>query len=186
MRLKTFSLLTLIALCCTTQAAYARNGYFGFRGGVTDTHEKDVIDDAVSTGFGSAYIGAYSGPFRGEIEYTYASRADYDETSPDTEAQFQRVTANAYLDVPITRYVRPYIGGGVGTAIYKVKDTATELEETGNNFSWNATAGIGIKLTRNLTFDSGYRYVDMGNVEINNNEMNFAAHEAYAGVRFLF
>lgn len=182
---KLYSILILTTIC-VTMPAYARHGYFGVRGGVSDIHENDVVDAYVSSGFGSGYLGFYSGPFRSEIEYTYASQADYDDRRLDLEAQFQRVMANAYVDVPITRYVRPYFGGGAGTAFYSVKNNLTETKHSGNNFAWNATAGLGIKLTRNVTFDSGYRYVDMGTVELGPDDLHFVAHEAYAGVRFLF
>lgn len=180
------SSLFLTALLLTALPAQARNGYFGVRGGISDVHEKDIVDEYVSGGFGSGYIGFYSGAFRGEVEYTYISRADYDDNQLDLDADFQRVMANAYVDAPITRYVRPYLGGGVGTAIYSVKDNLTHTKESGSNFAWNATAGLGIKLTRNLTFDSGYRYVDMGKVELGEDELHFVAHEVYAGMRFLF
>ena len=184
--LKKWYFLLMMTIVYMSVPAYAKQGYFGLRGGISDIHEKEVIDDYVSSGFGSGYIGFYSGPFRSEIEYTYTSQADYDDKKLDLDAQFQRVMINAYVDAPITRYVRPYLGGGVGTAIYSVKNNLTKIKETGNNFAWNATAGLGVKLTRNLTFDSGYRYVDMGDVELKSDDLNFVSHEVYAGLRFLF
>ncbi len=190
MTMKKLIPVVAIAMCVSASPAMAKHGYFGFRGGLTDIHESDIVDDYVSAGFGSAYLGFYNGPLRLEAEFTATSQADYDEEEigKDTQlsAQFQRIMANAYIDINASRYVRPYIGGGIGTAFYTVKNDDIDMKETGNNFAWNAGAGVGVKLTRNLTFDTGYRYVDMGTVELDNQDMQFSAHEAYAGLRFLF
>lgn len=187
-RTKEIAMKTKIALLLTTVfltiPAYARHGYFGIRGGFTETRETEIIDKYEATGFGSGYIGAYNGPFRVEAEYTLTGKTEYDNTH--TTAQFQRIMANSYIDLPVSRYVRPYIGAGVGTAYYSIKDTQMKTKETGNNFTWNATAGIGIKLTRNVTFDSGYRYVDMGDITVQKQDMHFDTQEVYAGLRFLF
>ncbi len=184
-----FAYLSLFVMifCLIVATPSLAGGYFGVRGGISDVHEANITDEYVSSGFVSGYVGVTTQPFRGEIEYTYISQADYDDVKRnDMQAQFQRIMANGYIDIPITRYVRPYIGGGVGTAFYTVKDNLTEQKETGSHFAWNATAGVGIKLTRNLTFDSGYRYVDMGKVKINENELHFSTHDVYAGLRFSF
>lgn len=159
-------------------------GYFGFRVGGSDVNETEVIDKYDTTGFGSAYVGAYRGPIRAEVEYSVLGKAKYEGTK--TNVQFQRVMANGYVDLNVTRYVRPYIGGGVGTAFYKMDEYGSTHDETGTSFAWNATAGVGIRLTRNVTFDSGYRYVDMGDVTVKNDELHFGAQEVYAGLRFLF
>ncbi len=192
MSLKIFISIATVLACLSASSAYAKHGYFGLRGGLADVHETDVVDEYVSTGFGSGYIGYYTSPFRAEIEFTVGSQAGFDKKETgkniDMEAQFQRIMANAYLDINASRYVRPYIGGGIGTAFYHVKNNDTDIKESGNNFAWNAGAGVGIRLTRNVTFDTGYRYVDMGTVEFENKDegMHFSAHEAYAGLRFLF
>ncbi len=190
MKLKLFFPVAVIAACLSAVSADAKHGYFGLRGGLADIHENDVIDEYVSSGFGSGYLGFYNSPFRSEVELTAGSRADFDkhETGKDMEAQFQRIMANAYIDINANRYVRPYIGGGIGMAFYHIKDNDTDMKESGNNFAWNFGGGVGIRLTRNVTFDTGYRYVDMGTIELENTEkdMHFSAHEAYAGLRFLF
>lgn len=159
-------------------------GYFGIRVGGTDVNETEVIDKYDTTGFGSVYVGAYRGPVRAEVEYSALGKVRYEDTK--TNVQFQRVMANGYVDLNVTKYVRPYIGAGVGTAFYKIDERGSEHDETGSSFAWSATAGVGIRLTRNVTFDSGYRYVDMGDVTVKNDEMHFGAQEVYAGLRFLF
>ncbi len=162
-------------------------GYFGVRGGLADVHETEITKEYVSSGFVSGYVGVQTQPFRGEVEYTYVSPADYDDGKRnDMQARFQRVMANGYIDVPLTRYVRPYVGGGVGTSFITIEDNKTDQRENTTHFTWQATAGVGIKLTRNVTFDSGYRYVDMGQIEMNEQELHFATHDVYAGLRFAF
>ena len=159
-------------------------GYFGVRVAGSDVNETEIIDKYDTTGCGSAYVGVYRGPVRAEVEYSVLGKAKYDDTK--TSVQFQRVMANGYIDLNVTKYVRPYIGGGVGTAFYKMDDYGSTHDETGSSFAWNATTGIGIRLTRNVMFDSGYRYIDMGDITVKDEEMHFGIQEVYAGLRFLF
>lgn len=182
MRIISYFGIGLIGLLVCNMAC--AGGYFGVRVGGSDVHETEIIDKYDATGSGSAYVGVYRGPVRAEVEYSVLGKAKYEDTK--TTAQFQRVMANGYIDLNVTRYVRPYIGAGIGTAFYKIDECGSRRDETGSSLAWSATAGVGIRLTRNVTFDSGYRYVDMGDVTIKNDELHFGSQEVYAGLRFLF
>lgn len=180
-----FYIVSFILLgCLIPTGSLARNGYFGIRGGISEERETEIIDKYASAGFMSVYIGGQSGIFRIEGEYTASSRVKYEDI--DTTAQFQRLMANSYIDLHVSRYVRPYLSAGIGPAWYSAHDKTAGKKENGTNFAWNASAGIGVKLTRNLTFDTGYRYADMGDVSLNSQTLHFNTQEFYAGMRFLF
>lgn len=89
----------------------------------------------------------------------------------------------------------PYVGGGLGLTKAKTNFSASDfLNDTGTvlvrnpacvsgapfgpttaracssskndtNFSWNLIAGLGYNITDNLTWDTNYRYIDMGDFE---------------------
>lgn len=180
MRTVILSVFTLVIVMAVLPVQ--ARGYFGVRGGISEAKEGNVINERTDAGMVSAYIGAYTGPLRGEVEYTFVTNSKYD--THDMEARFQRVMANAYIDIPVTPYVIPYISGGAGTVFRKVEYMGEK--EDGNTFAWSAGLGLGIKLTRNIIADAGYRYVDMGDVTVHNADMHFDAHEGYFGIRFLF
>lgn len=180
-------LLLCLGLSCS---AYARSGaYFAVRGGMSDVRETSVVDTHEAGFAPSGAIGVYSGPLRGEVEYTYQSSADLIKEGYDNDiltASFHRVMANGYLDLNVTRNVIPYLTAGAGIARHNVE--VLEEKISGSNFAWNVGAGFGLRLTRNVTADAGIRYVDLGKVEYNEgkNEMTFDTVETYAGLRFMF
>lgn len=179
-----FNLFLLALVCLCGVSAEAKNGYFGARTGITEVQETEIVDGHSTAAFGSAYVGAYTSVARVEGEYSFLGKARYD--SLNASARFQRVMANGYFDIYATRYVRPYLGVGLGATFYAVEKKHSEEKESGGNFTWSAGGGVGIRLTRNITFDSGYRFVNMGDVELDDKTMHFNAHEFYSGLRFLF
>ena len=69
----------------------------------------------------------------------------------------------------------PYIGAGLGSTWAKIS-TSDSRKRSSNNivegssykaiFSWQAEAGIQYDLTQRLTLKLGYRYIDIGNLEV--------------------
>lgn len=170
--------------------SYARSGaYFSVRAGLSDTRETSEIDTHEASFSPSGAIGVYMGPLRGEVEYTYQSSADLVEDGMGDElitAEFQRVMANGYIDVRVTRNVIPYLTAGAGIARHNIEVMQEKI--SGSNFAWNVGAGVGFRLTRNVTADAGIRYVDLGKVELNKGEkeLTFDTVETFAGLRFMF
>lgn len=186
------SVFFLLSTCCLflAQSAEARlRGYFAVRGGLSDVRETEMIDEHEASFVPAGAIGVYSGPLRLEAEYAYLSDADF-KTSKEADeymtTSFHRVMGNGYLDLAISRNVRPYVSAGMGIAHYDVE--FLDEKETGSNFVWSAGGGVGLRLTRNVTADAGVRYVDLGKVEFKESgkEMTFDAVETYAGLRFMF
>ncbi len=165
--------------CVNAVAAYP---YFAIRTGVSDVAEKEQYEKADTPIFGSGAIGLRSGPLRVEGEYTYLGKAKDDLTKD--EVQLQRLMANAYLDLQISRYATPYIGGGAGIAFHDMKTAEKSYSESA--FAWNAGVGVGFHISKGVTLEGGYRYVDMGKSTVEEKDLHFTAHETYAGIRFGF
>jgi opacity protein-like surface antigen len=62
----------------------------------------------------------------------------------------------------------PYIGAGVGSTWAKISTNDTAIKGSSDEaiFAWQAEAGIQYDLTQHLTLKLGYRYIDMGNLEV--------------------
>ncbi len=117
---------------------------------------------------------------------------------------------NAYVDLGTWYNITPFVGAGVGTArntIYSFQDVCTVCAGGGVafgdthskwNLAWALHAGLAYKVSKNLTVELAYRYVDLGNAEsgdlytylgANNivNPMQFnhlTSHDVKLGLRF--
>lgn len=80
--------------------------------------------------------------------------------------------ANAYWDVGTFRGITPYLGAGIGVVNVNL-DNMMDINQIAGaihwandgsewNFAWALHAGVGIDVSDSLTFDIGYRYVNMG------------------------
>ena len=151
--------------------------------------ETEVLDVNEASAVPSGAIGVHSGPFRAEVEYTYQPSTELVQDALENDiltTEFHRVMANGYLDLRVTRNVLPYLTAGAGIARHNIE--VLEEKISGSNFAWSVGAGVGLRLTRNVTADAGIRYIDLGKVEINDGqkELAFDTVETYAGLRFMF
>lgn len=53
-----------------------------------------------------------------------------------------------------------------GTAVGATTARACSINDSKKSFSWNLIAGLGYNVTDNLTWDTNYRYVDMGDFTV--------------------
>ena len=185
--MKKLILFTSVILFSVSAGASPK-GYIAPRVGLSDVRETDV-NDHHDAGFAPGVaLGLSSGPFRAEMEYTHITEADIEKNRYDDvmNAKFNRVMVNGYVDLQLSYYVRPYIMAGIGVARHDV--TYEQENISGSNFAWNAGAGVGFYLNRNLAVDVGMKYVDLGDVELENQEkeLSFDTVETYAGLRFMF
>jgi opacity protein-like surface antigen len=86
------------------------------------------------------------------------------------------VMANAYVDLGTWWCLTPFIGAGIGTAYNRVAgltDTGyisngttgfgiTSSDNSAWSLAWAAHAGVGYQVTKNLTLELAYRYLNMG------------------------
>lgn len=177
------SVLSLSVIYSVAQPCYAK-GYFSVRGGINDVKESAILEKRTNDNFISVALGTNTGPFRMEGEYSYLQPVEF--KTPKIKARFQRAMAQGYIDLPVTRYVQPYLNAGAGASFYHV--SGFSASESATNFAWNIGGGVGFRLTRNLTADTGLRYVDMGKADLKDaqKKLDFSSFESYVGLRFLF
>ncbi|MBR6730848.1 MAG: porin family protein [Alphaproteobacteria bacterium] len=172
----------------SVSAVAGPRGYIAPRVGLSDVRETAVKDHHEAEFAPGVALGLAHGPLRGEVEYTHITEADIEKDGDFDvlNAKFNRVMVNGYVDLQLSYHVRPYIMAGVGVAHHNV--SYKEEDFSGSNFAWNAGAGVGFHLNRNLALDIGMKYVDLGEVELENQEKDFSFDtvETYAGLRFIF
>ena len=83
------------------------------------------------------------------------------------------VTTNFWRDFDITERLGWYGGGGIGFGGFDFKTQTAPGEpiqidgsQIVNTFAWQVGTGVNYKLTRNITFDVGYRFFSYGNAQI--------------------
>lgn len=83
----------------------------------------------------------------------------------------------------------PYVGIGIGRAMNDLSDLRVRNESVANGvpadttnrtpsgkgtgIAWQLAAGVGIAVTSNLTFDVGYRYVDLGAIKVDRGRYDY-------------
>ena len=116
--------------------------------------------------------------------------------------------ANAYVDLGTWSNFTPFVGAGVGISrntISSFYDTSASFRSAAYadaaskwSFAWALYAGVGYKVTKNVTVELAYRYIDLGNAQ-SGNITNFAgvvggpyefnhltSHDLKLGLRFNF
>jgi opacity protein-like surface antigen len=120
--------------------------------------------------------------------------------------------ANVYADLGTWWGFAPFVGAGIGGARVTITDfldvcttcpgggVATGNTTSKFNFAWAVHAGVGYKVTPNVTIEFAYRYVNLGDALSGdlrtydgqnniNNPMHFkeiTSHDFKLGVRWLF
>ena len=146
----------------------------------------DIKDNDLGTGyvFGLS-VGKYiTNNFRVELEASQRGGLEYDTqyasepnlgTTTKADIKTQSIFINGFYDFEsfaiINSSVTPYIGGGIGISRNKmgvVTEVTPENEVAyldGNKvsqFSYKLAAGTLINLTKKLSLDINYQYVDLG------------------------
>jgi opacity protein-like surface antigen len=134
-------------------------------------------------------------PIRTEFEYAIRSRSEGDDSfsyriepgggnppfiyygKGSMKFDIQTLFLNFFYDFDTGTPFTPYIGYGVGAAFIKAKGSMKvsysnnepgfdgSASNSQSNFAFNLAAGIGYDFNENLTFDLGYRYLDLGKVD---------------------
>lgn len=120
------------------------------------------------------------------MDFTVGYRGDYGFSRPGgpvaVRADVESLVglATAYYDIVSIAGFTPYIGAGIGFAenhsssrrtpvsdVARASSTASlSSNNTNTDFAWQATAGVSYSITPNWSLDFGYRYVDMGTVQV--------------------
>ena len=142
-----------------------------------------IADDSTTkqklAGTDNVWMGAYAVgvkvcAFRAEFEYNHWGKAHSEKASgawtgyTRTGLRQQSWMLNGYFDIPTKTAFRPYVGAGIGLARIRGRVNWVDdewLDVKGKTTrAWQVGAGIGYNVTKNVTLDVGYRYVNNGNV----------------------
>jgi len=91
---------------------------------------------------------------------------------------------NAYRDFPQKSGFSWYLTGGIGSSEVTINSPGTVTK--GKVFTYQAGAGMGIKLSRHLVVDCGYRYIRPSHLPLYGAEFTYASHNVMVGSRFSF
>ena len=190
----------LVLSLAVSGVAEARDGFYvAVRGGLSDynmNNKDDSLSKSARAEFGrvwnvSGAIGYKYKYFRVEGEYIY--RDDDSDTLKDDDGdpindytlETDSFMLNAYFDLMPNYWISPYIGGGIGISRVEFTDQdvgARKYTWDDNLFSWQAGAGLSLRINRCLNLGFGYRYIDMGDID----DADITAHEWYGGLRYSF
>ena len=191
-----------------------------------EKHEESSKDVGVVGGKWAVGVSANvleKAALRAELEYgdTSASYTEFSgrdngdpHSNEDRAGQIDSKTLflNFYFDIDTGTIFTPYIGAGLGVhnaaLDYNFKSGRYSIPETRTSdwkFAWNVGAGVGVRVTQNLTLDLGYRYSDLGSFgmtaglykdDYNNSstwrekeehfDYDLKAHEVLLGLRYTF
>ncbi|MFL1514840.1 outer membrane protein [Pseudomonas prosekii] len=137
---------------------------------VSPDSQKDV-GGSLAVGYG------FKGDWRLEGEYSIKQDsqfkshwAPFDANVNNMQVSSSRLMLNAYKDFPLNQYLSVYAMAGVGVAHissqgYQSNPSRQFANNSQNNFAYALGIGVDLKVTRQITLGSGYRYVDMGDIE---------------------
>ena len=126
---------------------------------------------------GSAALGMQLNEIRTELEYTYRNKIEGDYIGAKHKVDTMSLMVNGYYDIQTGTALRPFINLAVGASRLKIKDVGVS-SKTDYKFSWGGGVGVGYDISKDITFDVGYRFQDLGK-QIKSNEF-------YGGLRFAF
>jgi len=110
-----------------------------------------------------------------------------------TDIQNVALMLNGIYDLNRSGQLNPYVGAGIGLSRSDISasgawNNAAINANTGeSNFGWQALAGLGWKLSEQLTADFEYRYFNGGDVSASGVEFaDMTSHDFIFGLRYAF
>ncbi len=89
-----------------------------------------------------------------EGEYAYAKN---DISNINGSLSSNTIMANLLWKIPVTWYIKPYVGAGIGWSWGEISDLPGNDGSSGD-FAWQALAGFEVPLTPQFTLDFRYKY----------------------------
>ena len=181
----------------------------GLDGTVSDSIiEQGLADPFINTSFDEGWsIGGGFGlhilsRMRLDFTFDYRMNADvYSELPPPASLPLGAFTgeldtfvgmANLYYDFDFGHRITPYVGVGLGFAHHTLKGDDTDDDDA--EFAWSLMAGAAIDLKDHWKLDVGYRYLDMGDIDLADRKgsgkqflvKDIDSHEIRVGLRYTF
>lgn len=166
----------LVGICTAPSIASASTPYVsanvgvGFAGNSNATTNGVTTNDVLTFKRGMPFSGAFglkSDEFRIELALG-CQKYDLDQYKADlvhltaapsgNEVEYYSSMINAYYDYAIANSnIKPYVMGGVG-AVYIDSDGPDLQAYNQTKFAWQLGFGVGVKASKNIVVDLGYRY----------------------------
>jgi opacity protein-like surface antigen len=130
-----------------------------------------------------------SNKFRIEAQYLIISQNNFetDQSSSNVEYKAQGIFANAVLDFwdMQEHLITPFVGIGAGVSAPKlnVSYQGVKDEAEDNGFSWQAQAGINLKLVSWLIVNIKYTYISMPDAKVDSSSQEDIKAEFKRGVQ---
>jgi opacity protein-like surface antigen len=191
--------LLMAGICSAPALAQAVTPYVSASAGVALLNNSKIngIEDSAEYNSGLALngaIGLESDMGRLEAAVGY-QKNDVDNVFGftnlgDSHVRIGSLMANGYLDYNKKHCdISPYIMAGAGVADVKadVYDSfGTFYSDSDTVFAWQVGAGVGIKASKNLTLDIGYRYFSPNDANLDGYKVSLASSNILAGLRYSF
>lgn len=185
----------LFTLCClflinNANAGLPLGAYIGFKGSYSSGLSSISIDEILSLSdsdnpaFFSVSAGARLFRLRAELEYTkrYHMQTLTLNDGNTKDLSNDSIMGNLYYNFLELPFIRLYVNGGIGTTKY-----STNYVTNSPTFSYSAGAGVTLTLADTTSFDIGYRYFDMGDIELlDSRKVDMHSNDIYISLRMGF
>ena len=189
---KIFILITLcfLSLINNANAGLPLGAYIGVKGSYSSGLSSISVDNILSLGdsdnpaFFSVSAGVRLLKLRGELEYTkrYHMQTLTLNDGSTKDLSNDSIMANLYYNFLELPFIRLYVNGGIGTTKY-----STNYVTNSPTFSYSAGAGVTLTLADTTSFDIGYRYFDMGDIELlDSRKVDMHSNDVYISLRMGF
>lgn len=189
---KIFILITLcfLSLINNANAGLPLGAYIGVKGSYSSGLSSISVDNILSLGdsdnpaFFSISAGARLLKLRAELEYTKRYHMQTLTLNDGTTKDLSNdsIMGNLYYNFLELPFIRLYVNGGIGTTKY-----STNYVTNSPTFSYSAGAGVTLTLADTTSFDIGYRYFDMGDIELlDSRKVDMHSNDVYISLRMGF
>lgn len=189
---KIFILFTLcfLSIINNASAGLPLGAYIGVKGSYSSGLSSISVDNILSLGdsdnpaFFSVSAGVRLLKLRGELEYTkrYHMQTLTLNDGSTKDLSNDSIMANLYYNFLELPFIRLYVNGGIGTTKY-----STNYVTNSPTFSYSAGAGVTLTLADTTSFDIGYRYFNMGDIELlDSRKVDMHSNDVYISLRMGF
>ena len=169
------------------RVGYAKYEIEDDRSGVSQNVSDYVVDKKRFIASGA--LGYRYEHFRAEFEYVWRDR-NSGALSDFADAKFksQSYMFVVYYDFFPYSWFTPFVNAGIGWTDHSLtinNKVSTREKMDATNFTWSLGAGISAKITNRWNLDVGYRYYDMGSLDMYNGDTSVTDQEVYVGLRYV-
>lgn len=97
---------------------------------------------------------------------------------------------NGYFDFETDWAVKPYLGAGAGFGIFdaNIRDGGSNLTQNSSGEDWSfiyqVGGGLKYQMNDNTSLVSGYRYIGSSDIEFDQTNIDYSAHELRVGLQY--